>query len=158
MGLFDLFRSKANEEKTPRGPMAELYSGLTMGQKYSIMQLYSLCNVTCFENFKNSKASYEILMAASNSLGVTIQQADKYFGTHGGFDNLIVQMCSISDKSIFDLLLLDYTQMIMLTTDQRKKNQRSELISSVYAELGYTANEMKKAVEKAAAMAGMFNL
>lgn len=53
MGLFDLFRSKANEEKTPQGSMAELYSDLTMGQKYSIMQLYSFCNVTCFENFKN---------------------------------------------------------------------------------------------------------
>ena len=58
--------------KTPQGPMADLFSCLTMEQKFSVMQLYSLCNVTCFENFKKSKISYEILMTASKSLGVSI--------------------------------------------------------------------------------------
>ncbi len=162
LGLMIFLFVKSNKTDIPRdtqgyNPIADMYSNLTMGQKYSILQLYSLCNVTCFENFANSKISYGILMAASNSLGITIQQANKYFETHGEFGNLIAQMRSISDKSILNLLLFDYTQMIMLTNDQRKKNQRSDLISSVYAELGYTADEMKKAVEKAAAVAGMFN-
>lgn len=157
MGLFDLFRSKTNEEKTPQGPMADLYSDLTMGQKYSIMQLYSLCNVTCFENFKNSKISYEILMAASNSLGVTIQQADKYFETHGQFENLMMQMCSIDDKSILDIPLLDYMRMIALSSEE-KRAQRCELITNIYEELGYTEDDIIERIEKAAAMANMFNL
>lgn len=157
MGLFNLFRSKANEEKIPQGPMAELYSDLTMGQKYSIMQLYSLCNVTCFENFKNSKVSYEILMAASNSLGVTIQQANKYFETHGQFENLMMQMSSIDDKSILDILLLDYMAMIALSNVE-KRAQRCELITNVYEELGYTEDDIIERIEKAAAMARMFNL
>lgn len=157
MGLFNLFRSKANEEKIPQDPMAELYSDLTMGQKYSIMQLYSLCNVTCFENFKNSKVSYEILMAASNSLGVTIQQANKYFETHGQFENLMMQMSSIDDKSILDILLLDYMAMIALSNVE-KRAQRCELITNVYEELGYTEDDIIERIEKAAAMARMFNL
>lgn len=157
MGLFNLFRSKANEEKIPQGPMAELYSDLTMGQKYSIMQLYSLCNVTCFENFKNSKVSYEILMAASNSLGVTIQQANKYFETHGQFENLMMQMSSIDDKSILDIILLDYMAMIALSNVE-KRAQRCELITNVYEELGYTEDDIIERIEKAAAMARMFNL
>ena len=157
MGLFDLFRSKANEEKTPQGSMAELYSDLTMGQKYSITQLYSFCNVTCFENFKNSKVSYEILMAASNSLGVTIQQANKYFETHGQFENLMMQMSSIDDKSILDILLLDYMKMIALSNEE-KRAQRCELITNVYEELGYTEDDIIERIEKATAMARMFNL
>lgn len=152
MGLFDLFRKKTSDN-----PVADLYNDLTKEQRCSIMQLYSLFNVTCFENLKNSKISYEILMTASNDLGVTIQQADKYFETHGQFANLMEQMRSINDKSILDIILLDYMKMIALSNEE-KKAQRCELITNIYEELGYTEDEIIERIEKAAAMAGMFNL
>lgn len=151
MGLLDLFRKKTNDN-----PIADLYSELTREQRFSIMQLYSLFNVTCFENFKNSKISYEILMAASKDLGVTIQQANKYFETHGQFANLMAQMRSIDDKSILDILLLDYMKMITLSNEE-KKIQRCELITKVYEELGYTEDDIIERIEKAAAMERMFN-
>ena len=152
MGLLDLFR-----KKTIDNPVVDLYSDLTREQRYSIMQLYSLFNVTCFENLENSKISYGILMTASNDLGVTIQQANKYFETHGQFVNLMVQMRSINDKSILDILLLDYMKMIALSNEE-KRVQRCELITNIYEELGYTEDDIIERIEKAAAMAGMFNL
>lgn len=115
MGLLDLFRKKTSDN-----PVVDLYSDLTREQRYSIMQLYSLFNVTCFENLENSKISYGILMTASNDLGVTIQQANKYFETHGQFVNLMVQMRSINDKSILDILLLDYMKMIALSNEEKR--------------------------------------
>lgn len=121
------------------------------------MQLYSYSNVTCFENVKNGKISYEILMAASKDLGVTIQQADKYFETHGQFANLMVQIRSINDKLILDILLLDYMKMIALSNEE-KRAQRCELITKVYEELGYTEDDIIERIEKSAAMAKMFNL
>ncbi|GGJ83309.1 hypothetical protein [Parabacteroides faecis] len=152
MGLLDLFRKKTSDN-----PVVDLYSDLTREQRYSIMQLYSLFNVTCFENLENSKISYGILMTASNDLGVTIQQANKYFETHGQFVNLMVQMRSINDKSILDILLLDYMKMIALSNEE-KRVQRCELITNIYEELGYTEDDIIERIEKAAAMAGMFNL
>ena len=152
MGLFDLFRKK--EMKTPQGPMADLFSSLTMEQKFSVMQLYSLCNVTCFENFKNSKISYEILMAASKSLGVSIQQADRYFEAHGQFENLIFQ---IKDHSILDVILMDLIRMLTLS-DGEKRDQRYDLVSRVYEALGYTQDDIVERIKKAILMADMFNL
>ena len=152
MGLLDLFRKKTSDN-----PVVDLYSDLTREQRYSIMQLYSLFNVTCFENLENSKISYGIQMTASNDLGVTIQQANKYFETHGQFVNLMVQMHSINDKSILDILLLDYMKMIALSNEE-KRVQRCELITNIYEELGYTEDDIIERIEKAAAMAGIFNL
>lgn len=152
MGLLDLFRKETSDD-----PITDLYSDLTKEQRCSILQLYSLLNVTCFENYKNSKTSYEILITASKNLGVTIQQADKYFETHGQFANLMAQMRSIDDKSILDIILLDYMKMIALS-DEEKKDQRCEFITKVYEELGYTEDDIIERIEKAAAMARMFNL
>lgn len=155
MGLFDLFRKK--EMKTPQGPMADLFSSLTMEQKFSVMQLYSLCNVTCFENFKNSKISYEILMAASKSLGVSIQQADRYFEAHGQFENLIFQIKTIKDHSILDVILMDLIRMLTLS-DGEKRDQRYDLVSRVYEALGYTQDDIVEKIKKAILMADVFNL
>lgn len=158
MGLLDLFRKSKNEIKSSQDPIADLFNDLTIEQRYSIMQLYSFCNVTFFENFQNSKKSYEIITAASNNLGVSIQQADKYFETHGQFTNLITQMCSISDKSILDIILVDYMHMIALS-DGKKRVQRSELISMVYGELGYSEDDIINVMEKFSAITKtMFNL
>lgn len=154
MGLLDLFRKKAQPLQTPK---VDLYSDLTMGQKYSIMQLYSLFNEFSFGNFQNSQKSHSILMAASNVLGVTIQQANNYFETHGEFENLMKQMSSISNKSILDFLLLDYLQMVMLTNDEEKRIQRCGLITQIYEELGYTEEDIIKSINKVSTIMNKFN-
>ena len=69
-------------------------------------------------------------MAASKSLGVSIQQADRYFEAHGQFENLIFQIKTIKDHSILDVILMDLIRMLTLS-DGEKRDQRYDLVSRV---------------------------
>ena len=90
-------------------------------------------------------------------MGITIRQANKYFEAHGQFANLIAQLCSIDDKSILNIILVDYMQMIALS-DGEKRAQRCELITKIYEELGYSEDDIVDVIEKSSAMKTMFNL
>lgn len=75
-------------------PLAEMYSGLTREQKYSILNLLSSFQELARGNSRNYIEANKIVSITRNSLNVTSDQADSYFHTHGQADGLMEQLYS----------------------------------------------------------------
>ena len=60
-------------------PLAEMYSGLTREQKYSILNLLSSFQELARGNSRNYIEANKIVSITRNSLNVTSDQADSYF-------------------------------------------------------------------------------
>ena len=138
-------------------PLAEMYSGLTREQKYSILNLLSSFQELARGNSRNYIEANKIVSITRNSLNVTSDQADSYFHTHGQADGLMEQLYSISDTVIIDSLLYQCFGLVMLARDEKQKYIGGELLTKTFEKLGYTENDIVNAIEKINAMNKMFS-
>lgn len=145
-------------ENTPvSNPIMNLYSGLTLQQKYAILILYPA--VAGPLNHKNIDRSIEverIIDKATRLLGVNLQQATDYFRIRGMY-NVETIMCTISNKTLLDCLLVEYTYLIELVENKAEKEKSIAILVNVYEKLGYTNDDMFKVLDKAIAMGKLFN-
>lgn len=160
-----LVTKKGHKEKTVNqknmsigdNPLAEMYSGLTREQKYSILNLLLSFQELACGNRRNYIEANKIVTFTRMSLNVTSVQADDYFQTHGQFDGLMDQLYSISDTVIMDSLLYQCFGLVMLAKDEKQKNIGGELLTKIFEKLGYAETDIINTIEKINAMNKMFN-
>jgi hypothetical protein len=138
-------------------PVAEMYSDLTKEQKYSVLNLLYAFEGLSRGNIRNNIEAFKVVKFMSASLGVTIAQADKYYQAHGKHDDLMKQLCSISDTISLDTILYQCFGLVMLACNDEQKSIGSELLIKTFEKLGYTERDITNTIEKINAMNKMFN-
>ena len=142
-----------NAAKSQRDLDAEesLYEGLTLGQRCAIMFLYTIYAgdpTSESRDFDKAFKAAEILNRASFRLGITPKDALDYFVPLKG-RGLEKEMCSIRNKVLLHLLMVDYLCLIKLNdNDTKEMVEKGDQLDYLCNKLGFTEEEKMNIIDK----------